>query len=395
MARPLRIAIAVHGRFHAFDVARTLSELGHEVTVFTNYPQSRTKRYGIGHLKVVSFLPHLAMNQAIARLRAPRIAERTEPLLHKWFGGWAKVQLTKQRWDVVNLYSGIAEETLRAPRCATAFLMERGSTHIRAQAQILQEEAERTGYPQEQPSTWMIAREEREYQLTDHITLLSSFARETFQQQGFPLEKVSVIPLGVNAAHFRASPETVDARCQRIMRGDPLHVLYVGRVCFRKGFWDHVRIMQSLNNERFRFTLVGSVLPEVEGLREHLPTSNIAFFGHQPQTELFPWYSKGDLFFLPTIEDGFAMVLSQAQANGLPIIATTNCSAPDFLEKGKSGWIVPIRQSAHTVEILEWCDSHRAELADMVRYTYQNPVVRDWMEVGRDYQALMYKLAKD
>jgi glycosyltransferase involved in cell wall biosynthesis len=69
-------------------------------------------------------------------------------------------------------------------------------------------------------------------------------------------------------------------------------------------------------------------------------------------------YAQCDVFVMPSIEDGFGLVLAQALACGLPIIATTNTGAEDLLTMSEgevlqleddilqypSGFIVPIRR---------------------------------------------------
>ena len=61
------------------------------------------------------------------------------------------------------------------------------------------------------------------------------------------------------------------------------------------------------------------------------------------------------------------MVLAQALACGLPLLATENCGAPDFVREGETGWIVPIRSPDRLAERLRWCGEHRNELAEMVQ----------------------------
>ena len=69
------------------------------------------------------------------------------------------------------------------------------------------------------------------------------------------------------------------------------------------------------------------------------------------------------MFFFPTIEDGFPAVLSQALAAGLPALTTPNGSGPDVVQEGVNGWIVPARDTDAMMQRLDWCDSHRTELA--------------------------------
>lgn len=49
-----RIAIVVQGRFHMFDLARELAKLGHDVTVFTNYPHLIAKKFALDSAHVVT-----------------------------------------------------------------------------------------------------------------------------------------------------------------------------------------------------------------------------------------------------------------------------------------------------------------------------------------------------
>ena len=60
-------------------------------------------------------------------------------------------------------------------REATLYLLERSSSHIVTQAELLREESARTGQPQEQPVPWRIAREQREYAI-----LTAEISKATF-----------------------------------------------------------------------------------------------------------------------------------------------------------------------------------------------------------------------
>ncbi len=265
-------------------------------------------------------------------------------------------------------------------------LLLRGSAHIRTQSRILQQEEERTGVSLERPSSWVIAREESEYQLCDQVLVLSSFAQRTFVEEGLS-DKAKSIPLGVEVRDFRPSPEVIAARCRRILSGAPLRVLYVGALSLQKGLWDLMALMRSPGRDKYCFRLVGSVAPESQRFLKQL-RQLAELVPKQSQHELSKWYSWGDLFIFPTLHDGFALVLAQAAGSALPVLTTTNCSGPDFIQEGKTGWILPIRNPKAFVDRLEWCSGHREELAAMVRYLYQYYKPRSWMDVAEDFEAL-------
>jgi len=113
------------------------------------------------------------------------------------------------------------------------------------------------------------------------------------------------------------------------------------------------------------------------------------FIGKVPQAQLVRWYEKADLFFFPTIEDGFAVVLAQALANGVPTLTTPNSAGPDMIISESYGWVVPIRQPDACVDRLSWCLNHRPELAKMVGYLYEEYKPRTWDDVAQDFEALV------
>jgi len=235
----------------------------------------------------------------------------------------------------------------------------------------------------------MIQREEREYKLADLIIVLSSFARQSFLEYGVAPEKLRVLPLGTEITRFRSSIQDHERRCARILRGEPLQVLTVGSFSFRKGALDLAEVAQSLKR-RMKFRFVGDVPPECRKLRTQSETT-IEFVPRQSQFSLPDVYREGDLFVFPTIEDGYPVVLAQARAAGLPILATTNSSAPDIVHENENGWILPIRNPAAFIERLEWCDAHRNELATILRNTYEKFSPRDWCEVASDLMHIFHE----
>jgi len=384
----MKIAIVVHGRFHAFDLARALVARGHDVTLFTNYPAWAAERFGFPKERVRSFWSHGVLSRANWWLHDKVRFPYFEAALHRMFGRWAAAELGRERWDVIHHWSGVAEEALCADRRAGALhLLMRGSSHIRTQRRLLEEEERRVGVSLDKPSPWMIAREEREYALADYIVVLSTFAYESFVAQGVPREKLRLLPLGANLEQFRPPPAVVEQRCRRIEAGEPLRVLYVGALSFQKGFWDLVAMVRRLDGQAFRFRFVGPRTREVEDVVGEL-SRRVELLPKRPQGRLPEVYAGGDVFVFPTIQDGYAVVLAQAAASALPILTTTNCSGPDLVREGENGWVLPIRSAEAFVERLRWCDAHRRELAAMVRRIYQEFQPRTWDEVAEDFETI-------
>jgi len=383
----LKIAIVVHGRFHAFDLARALLLRGHHVTLFTNYPAWAVQQFGVKRENVHSFWLHGVLSRLNGWLLQKVGIPYFEAGLHTLFGRWAAERLKRENWDFIHCWSGVSEEILKELEGTPSLkLLLRGSSHIRTQAAILEEEERRTQTRLEKPSAWMIAREEREYALSNHIRLLSNFTQRSFVDEGVGSQKLHLIPSGVSTEDFRPAPALVEERCRRILSGEPLRVLYVGAISFRKGLWDMVALLRAVKPGEFRFRLVGSIHREIKGLLPEI-RSRAEIIPYQPQWELPRWYEWADLFLFMTLEDGGPAVLVQAAAGGLPILVTQNCSGSDLIQDGKTGWVLPIRSPEAFVERLRWCSGHRSELAQMVRNS-QTHRLRDWTDVASDFESL-------
>lgn len=388
----MKFAVVVQGRFHAFDLSRALIRRGHDVTVFTNYPKWATARFGLPAERVRSFWAHGVATRVGYMLHDRGLAPEPSPHLLPVFGRWAATQLQREKWDVIHGWSGTCEEIMQAPQLRTTLrLVMRGSAHIRTQLRLLEEEEQRAGVPMDKPHPWMVAREEREYRLTDQIVTLSTFARNSFLEEGVSTDRVSAVPLGADLKAFRQPDAVLEERCRRILAGEPLRVLFVGNLSFQKGLLDLAKIVRGLSPHRFHVTIVGHGLRETASLVRDLAQC-CSVVARQPQAQLPARYAAADLFVFPTIQDGFAAVLAQAAASGLPILATTNCGAPDIVREAETGWILPIRNAHAFVERLQWCDDNRVELVSIVRRCHAHYQSRTWDDTATDFEALCYGL---
>ncbi|MGD8990852.1 MAG: glycosyltransferase family 4 protein [Desulfobacterales bacterium] len=72
----------------------------------------------------------------------------------------------------------------------------------------------------------------------------------------------------------------------------------------------------------------------------HLP-QRVRFVGRIDRSEMYRYYSAGDLFVFPGIQESLGMVFLEAQACGLPVAAFDNAGVPDAVKDGITGLLVP------------------------------------------------------
>jgi glycosyltransferase involved in cell wall biosynthesis len=373
----MKIAIVVHGRFHAFDIAGALIGLGHEVTLYTNYPKNWPEGLGVPRQNVRSNVAHGIVSRVMAQANKVIGSQKAgEKFLHTWFGRWASRELSKSPVDMTHLFSGVGLEAILAgEKTGKAHTLMRGSSHIQKQREILDEEEVRSGHGIDKPSDWMIRREADEYVIADLIVCLSSFAYDSFKEKGFESARLLLNPLGVRESLFKASQEVLQKRRQRILSGK-LQVLTAGTFSLRKGALDLVKLAEAMAG-KVDFVFRGDVAKDAADLKEKAG-GKIQFLPRVDQSRLAEDYARADLFLFPTLEDGYAAVLAQAAAAGLPILATHNCGAGDILNEGMDGWMVPIRKPEQIAARLVWCDGNRESFAKIADEAGKLKKIVDW-----------------
>jgi glycosyltransferase involved in cell wall biosynthesis len=119
-------------------------------------------------------------------------------------------------------------------------------------------------------------------------------------------------------------------------------VVFVGNVCLRKGIGDLLHAVRPLQALRqIECWLIGSISADAKRVLDSYRDCFV-YKGIIPRERLSEYYTQGTVLVLPSVEEGLALVLAQAMACGVPIIATPNTGAEDILTDGIEGFIVPV-----------------------------------------------------
>lgn len=306
----IRVAIASAGRFHVLDLARELLRLGFDVRFYSFVPAARAEAFGVPRDAQVSLLPAAAPFLGWQRLAPGLAARRRESMLHAALDRGLMRRL--RPCDVLIAMSGIFREALGEARrrYGASVWLERGSRHILSQDEIL---ADLPGAGRPSPDT--IERELAGYGIADRIVVPSSHAAASFARDPAAAAKVFCNPLGVDLASFPPSSAP---------GGKDLTLVFAGAWSLRKGCDVLVAAMEGV--EGVRVTHVGPVADCP------FPTGDARFAsaGSIDQQQLPAVYAAADLLVLPSREDGFGMVLTQALASGLSLIASDRTGAADL-----------------------------------------------------------------
>jgi glycosyltransferase involved in cell wall biosynthesis len=234
--------------------------------------------------------------------------------------------------------------SLKEARMAGAkTIVERPAPHPVATRGLLQEEYDRWGipFPRADGPGWLRKidagyRDEvvslEEFDLADRVIVQSEFGRESFLSEGFPGEKLMVLPRGVSLEEFVSASEK---------KGGPFRVLYVGMVCVRKGFLDLARAWEDAAIPGAELWVVGQIHDELlPHLGRYRDRPGIRFFGHMKEGAA-KFFTEATVFVLPSLVEGSAKTTYEAMAAGLPVVTTRN--AGSVVRDGVDGFIVPAR----------------------------------------------------
>jgi L-malate glycosyltransferase len=115
-------------------------------------------------------------------------------------------------------------------------------------------------------------------------------------------------------------------------------------------------ILRKFPSARLEIVGDGSELDELKLLTEKLDISNsVIFFGKLVNP--IPNYSRMDVFVLPSILEGFGLVLLEAMSAGIPVVATSVDGIKEVVLDGECGILVPPKNSeaiaAAVIQIVE------------------------------------------
>ena len=187
----LKVSIAVHGRYHAFDLARGLYEQRCLAQLATTYPRFAARRFLPPGLRIRS-----AARLEIWRRLASRFpfVPRADPGVSIAFGKFAARTLPKDANLLVGWSSAIKEAIKPAQALGMKVCVERGSTHILHQERVLRDASARSGLAPPRTPAEIIDRELWEYDNADAIAVPTHYAASTFIADGIPAEKLIVNP---------------------------------------------------------------------------------------------------------------------------------------------------------------------------------------------------------
>jgi len=306
------------------------------------------------------------------------------------FDSWVAKQIGKNI-DAIHVYEHSGLNTItKAKKLGILTIHEQSSVHESFLIKIMEGQIQL--YPEFSSHFTMLEnniktlrrsiRKGKQLELADIILCNSSFTKRSLLAAGFSENKIKVIPLAFPKPIEKIKPKKKDT---------PIRFLYAGNQSFTKGI--HL-LYQAWKNCSFaendvELWVIGKMMLPKE-LITNLP-GKVVIKDNIPNHELMELYSSVDVFILPTLSDGFGMVVTEAMSQGVPVIATENCCAPDIIENNKNGWIIPAGCINSLTKQMLWCSNNRDKLPEFGGAALLKAAEWQW----QDYRKKLAKLIED
>jgi len=228
--------------------------------------------------------------------------------------------------DIVHTWPLGALETLKtAARLGIPTVLERCNAHTGFAMEVVQKECERLGVtlPPDHEHAYnaqKLRKEEEEYDLADRLLCPSDFVIRTFLDRGYPAAKLARHQYGFDERAFHPGSEPRNAK-------PGLTMLFVGVCAVRKGV--HYALEAWLNSPASQdgtFLIAGEFLPDyAQKLKHMLQHPSVRVMGHR--NDVPDLMRKSDILVLPSIEEGSALVTSEARGSGCVLVVSEAAGA--------------------------------------------------------------------
>jgi glycosyltransferase involved in cell wall biosynthesis len=357
--RPLNLGFAATNPCHVYSLAQAVAELDSVVTCYMGYPRWRLHRPYPTNLRTHSFRTIVTYGL----LRLPTWLRPEPKALFQWqdkhFDHW--VGQSMEEHDFIHAMPGQALQIFRRARKeGISTVLNHATGPARHVVKVMKPEYQRAGLKLEEStcyneSYW--AQADEEYDLADWHCVASTLVRDQLIEQGINGERIWIVPYGAEPRIFYPPISKTWER---------FRILFAGQVTLRKGIASLLQALSSCRSSDWIVDFYGVVSADVKkDLAAYRGQVPLRFHGAVPQSKLAEVMRGASVLVLPSLEEGFGLVVPQSLACGTPCVVSDQVGAKDLVEAGVNGSIFPANDPLSLLEQLHyWAEQKRCVMGD-------------------------------
>lgn len=228
----------------------------------------------------------------------------------------------------------------------------------------------------------------------DGFIALSEAIFKELREKNIPERQILRIPNGVNTINFYpANPnQKLTIRKQFGLSEQDFVIIFTGGLSHRKGPSVIVRAVEKLidRHPTIKLLIIG---PDRDGgierkLVEDMFQNNFKLKQHiwliEHTTHIIPYYHAGDIFVLPSLNEGMSNSMLEAMSCGLPVISTNVSGAKDVIDHGNNGFII----ERNSEEVANWILYY---LENRTQYLIHSELARKKIEKKFDSESILQR----
>jgi colanic acid/amylovoran biosynthesis glycosyltransferase len=226
----------------------------------------------------------------------------------------------------------------------------------------------------------------REY--GDCFLSISDYSKKNLMDMGFDEKKIRYHPVGIDLSEIDFNTRKISAEKKKKIK-----ILTVARLVWEKGLEYGIKAF-NLAKRRFpeldiEYGIVGKgpLLEKLEATAGALGLAdNITFYGACDHYRIIAFLRNAHIFLLPSVVEVLPVSLLEAQASGLPVVATDVGSVRQAMVDGKSGYMAASKDVTDIAEKLNML------IEDHEKWPYMSAAGREFVEKNYDIRRLNLKL---
>ncbi len=224
-----------------------------------------------------------------------------------------------------------------------------------------------------------LTRKDNELLLSDRIFVASTFTANTLKDFPGKLAPVEIVPY--------AFPPVADHREYLFKSGGRLKILFVGGLSQRKGIAYLFEAANALS-KFVELTVVGQkaindcpALDKALGMHRWIPSL--------PHNQILEVMRQHDVLIFPSLFEGFGLVITEAMAQGTPVITTDRTAGPDIIKDNENGWLIEAGSTEALIKAIEKLIHKPDLIAETGQAAMETARQRTWELYGKELSKAM------
>lgn len=406
----MKVLLVHPGKQHSFETVKALKEAGVFYKYITTVYDKEISLTG----KLKHFLKGKNLKKANTR-KCPYLNDNEVTQIYEWWGllvlllskipflsklyfhlnislenhfanKAAKIAI-KDKADAIIVYDGISRKGLElikktAPQIKTIMDVSISMRpFMRANFERDMKEYHHDGFYRQEAYLWNKKYEKvimNELKFVDHFFAPSHIVTDSLLYCGVDRNTIDIVPYGVH-------PDKFSFIQKRYKPNKPLRFIYVGQISYRKGLHHLLKVMKEYSPNDVQLVLAGAFNRTDDLYNQYKDVNNISFLGFVTRDILAEAYQNADVFVLPSLGEGLAMVILEALSTGTPVLVSNFTGGNDVVEHKINGLVYNGLSEEDLKSSISWYLNHKEAIPEMSKNARETALRYTWNIYHKNY----------